>query len=87
MTVRQRLFVLGGVLLLIGLLVGFFPAITSDGIACGSPLVDQTGSAGSDVKTGCASARRPLQLTSIGLFAAGALVVAGGWIAGGRRQP
>jgi hypothetical protein len=86
MSVRQRLFLLGGVLLLLGLLAGFFPSVASDGVECGSPLVDQTGSAGSDIKAGCADARRPLQLTSIGLLAGGALIVAGGWVAGGRTR-
>jgi hypothetical protein len=98
MSVRQRLYLLGGGLLLLGLAAGFIPFVSSHGVGCGSAFIyqrDTTSDAakldiqeswyGVDGGVDCSASRNPFRYLAIALLAAGGVCVAGGWVAAGRR--
>jgi hypothetical protein len=86
----MRLFVLGGVLLLAGLGVGFFP-LQSAWLNCGSAFGGASGSDGTDIpiegarisdRLGpdtCGDDRSNMRMAAIGLLVAAGVSAAGGW--------
>lgn len=97
MTVRQRLNLLGGGLLLLGLALGFIPFVSSNGVGCGSAFIyqrDTTSEAaqidglevsyGQDSSVDCSSTRDPFRYIAIAMLAGGAVCLAGAWIAAGQ---
>ncbi|MFL6053176.1 MAG: hypothetical protein ACJ72W_09710 [Actinoallomurus sp.] len=91
MTASMRLFVVGGVLLLAGLGVGFFP-LQSAGLNCGPAFGGASGSDGTDIpiegarisgRLGpdtCGDDRGNMRMAAIGLLVAAGVSAAGGWV-------
>lgn len=92
MSVSRRLLVIGAVLLLAGLGVGFWP-FSSGGVGCGSAFAgpDETDSMIAGIRAGaglisddnCDGDRSTVRLVAIGLLAAGGVSAIGGWVAAG----
>lgn len=98
-TASRRLFILGGVLVLAGLGVGFFP-LKSAWLDCGSAFGGASGSDGTDVPIEgarisgrlmgpdtCGDDRGTMRMAAIGLLVAAGVSAAGGWgVASARNE-